>query len=49
MKPESWQQIDRIFHAALDRKASERSAFVREACAGDESLRQEVEVLPGRS
>ena len=31
--------------AALERSASDRAAFVREACAGDEALRQEVESL----
>ncbi len=31
--------------AALERSASDRAAFLREACAGDEALRQEVESL----
>jgi len=31
--------------AALERRASDRVAFLREACADDESLRQEVESL----
>ncbi len=33
------------YHAALGCKASERPAFLKQACAGDESLRREVESL----
>jgi serine/threonine protein kinase/tetratricopeptide (TPR) repeat protein len=43
--PERWQQARGILKSALEREASERSAFLREACAGDESLRREVESL----
>jgi len=42
---ERWEQIDRLFHSALERDAGERSAFLAQACEGDESLRQEVESL----
>lgn len=42
---ERWDQIDRLFHSALGRDAGERSAFLAQACEGDESLRQEVESL----
>ena len=45
MTPERWQQAREIFKSALEREASERAAFLREACAGDESLRLEVESL----
>ncbi len=45
MKPERWHQIDKILEAALEQEESERSAFLDEACAGDESLRKEVESL----
>src|SRR5499426_164582 len=45
MKPERWQQIDQLLEAALDRRPEERSAFLAVACAGDESLRLEVESL----
>src|ERR1700720_823979 len=45
MSPERWQKIEQIFHAALERRAEERAAFLDEACAGDESLRQEIERL----
>ena len=40
-----WQQIERLFHEALARGEADRSAFLREACAGDEALRREVESL----
>ena len=45
MKPERWQQIDKILEAALDLEEGERSAFLEAACAGDDSLRKEVESL----
>ncbi|HLN98618.1 MAG TPA: protein kinase [Pyrinomonadaceae bacterium] len=45
MKPERWQQLDSIFHSALQCEPAERSAFLDEACAGDELLRKEVEAL----
>jgi len=45
MKTEQWQQLDRLFHSVLEREPTERAAFLDEACAGDEALRQQVEVL----
>src|SRR5208283_6140500 len=45
MKPERWEQVAQLYRAALERAGSERSAFLREACAGDEDLRREVESL----
>ena len=45
MKPEQWQQVDQLFHAALEHAPGERAAFLREACIGDDSLRREVESL----
>ena len=45
MKPERWQQIERLCHAALERDESKREAFLEEACRGDESLRREVNFL----
>ena len=40
-----WQQVSQLYHAALERTAGERAGFLREACAGDARLRQEVELL----
>src|SRR5215472_17580030 len=45
MQPERWRQVDEILGAALGREATQRSAFLDEACAGDAALRYEVESL----
>ena len=45
MKAERWQQVERLYHASLERGAEERADFLEEACAGDEGLRREVESL----
>jgi len=45
VKPQRWQEIDRIFAAALEHEPAARPEFLDEACAGDEQLRQEVESL----
>ena len=45
MKPERWDQIDHLLQSALRQSPSQRDAFLKEACGGDEVLRQEVESL----
>jgi serine/threonine protein kinase len=45
VKSERWQTVKELFEAALERSAEERGTFLNEACAGDESLRLEVEEL----
>jgi serine/threonine protein kinase len=45
MSTERWQQLEDVFHAALDRAPADREAFVAAACGGDAGLRQEVEGL----
>ena len=45
MESERWQQIDELLQSALEREPSQRSAFLDQACAGDELLRKEVESL----
>ena len=42
-----WPQVAEIYLAAVERGKADRAAFVREACAGDEDLRREVESLLG--
>jgi Tol biopolymer transport system component len=42
---ERWRQIDQIFHEALKRKPNERDVFLERECAGDASLRKEIETL----
>ena len=45
MTPDRWQRIEELYHAAQARPANERTAFLAEACRGDEKLRREVESL----
>ncbi len=45
MHPERWKEIERICQSALVIEREKREAYLKEACAGDESLRKEVEVL----
>src|SRR5262245_58411671 len=45
MKPERREQIEDLCLAALDRAEAQRASFLEGACAGDETLRYEVESL----
>ncbi len=45
MTPEHWKKVEEVFESALQQPPSERSAFLRVACEGDESLRNQVETL----
>ena len=45
MDEERWQQVDRIFEAALDCATAVRPAFLTTECAGDRELLAEVETL----
>jgi eukaryotic-like serine/threonine-protein kinase len=45
MDPERWQRIESIFQKALDAGEDRRARVLVESCAGDESLRCEVESL----
>src|ERR1700674_3682969 len=45
MNAERWQKIEDLYHSAGQREQDERSAFLAEACQGDEQLRREVESL----
>src|SRR5215471_3309740 len=45
MQPERLERIDELFQSALDLPVEQRSGFVRDACADDPELRQEVESL----
>jgi len=45
MGPDRRNRISNLHHAALARAPGERGAFLKEACEGDEVLRQEVESL----
>jgi serine/threonine-protein kinase len=43
--PEKWDQVKELFALALERDPENRSSFLRQACAGDDTLRSEVESL----
>jgi TolB-like protein/lipoprotein NlpI len=45
MTPERYSKIGELFHAALELNAHEREAFLERECAGDASLRRELESL----
>jgi serine/threonine protein kinase len=47
MNPERWQQIKRLYNEALDLDSDGRETLLSQACAGDESLRTEIERLLG--
>jgi len=47
MNPERWQQIERLYHAALEQEPNARAAFLDDACAGDDALQREIESLLG--
>jgi len=42
IEPGRFEQIERLYHSALEREPEAREAFLDEACAGDEALRREV-------
>lgn len=42
MNSERWEQIEELYHSTLELEADSRRAFLDVACAGDESLLQEV-------
>jgi eukaryotic-like serine/threonine-protein kinase len=45
MNAQRWQQVNDLFHSAVERAPEERTAFLDEACRGDESLCREVKSL----
>jgi serine/threonine protein kinase/Tol biopolymer transport system component len=42
MERDRWENIERIYYAALEHEPEARDAFLDEACAGDAELRREV-------
>jgi len=45
MEPERRREVERVCLASLEREESERAAFLKEACGGDDALLREVEAL----
>ena len=45
MTPERWQEVTRLYQAALQVNPAERAAFLARSCGADDGLRREVESL----
>jgi tRNA A-37 threonylcarbamoyl transferase component Bud32 len=45
MTPERWKRIEQLYHSALQRPESERSAYLGKTCADDPEMLREVEEL----
>jgi serine/threonine protein kinase len=45
MLPERWQEIEKLYHSALELSPEDRQRYLESACADDEALRREVESL----
>ncbi|MDQ3010638.1 MAG: protein kinase [Acidobacteriota bacterium] len=45
MTPERYQEVGRLYRAALEFEPARRAAYLAEACGDDEALRQEVAAL----
>jgi eukaryotic-like serine/threonine-protein kinase len=45
MKSARWKEVEKLYNAAMDIEPARRTAFLDKACAGDKSLRAEVESL----
>jgi hypothetical protein len=45
VKTERWAKVVQVMQSAREREPGQRTAFLDEACADDESLCREVEVL----
>jgi serine/threonine protein kinase len=48
MEDERWRRVEALYHSALKIPADQRVAFLEGSCAGDTSLREEVESLIAR-
>jgi serine/threonine protein kinase/tetratricopeptide (TPR) repeat protein len=45
MRSERWNQVEELYHSALEQDETRREEFLQKACAGDPELLQEVESL----
>ena len=45
MPSERWNRVEELLHAALERRSTDRAAFLDRACDGDDTLRGEVDSL----
>jgi TolB-like protein len=44
-RPERWQQVEALFHAAMEQPVSQREEFLRQAAGVDSALAEEVRLL----
>ena len=47
MSSDRWEQINRLYNAAVEVEEKDRTTFLENACEGDQELRREVESLLG--
>jgi eukaryotic-like serine/threonine-protein kinase len=45
MQAERWRLVEELYHAAMEQEETQRAVFLERSCAGDETLRVEVESL----
>jgi len=45
MSPARWNQIEKLYHSALNIEPGRRTAYLAAACQGDEGLRRQIERL----
>jgi serine/threonine protein kinase/dipeptidyl aminopeptidase/acylaminoacyl peptidase len=45
MTSDRWRKIEELYHAAADLNPDERCAFLADACAGDDELKRQIEVM----
>ena len=45
MPSDRWNRVEELLHAALERSSTDRAAFLSQACAGDDTLRAELDSL----
>lgn len=45
MRPELWRRVEDLYDRALKLDESQRAMFLRDECAGDRALQEEVERL----
>src|SRR5689334_18489434 len=45
MNPERWLKLEELVRSVREREPSQQSRFLAEACAGDEELKREVQLL----
>jgi serine/threonine protein kinase/tetratricopeptide (TPR) repeat protein len=45
MDTERWRKLEQIYHGALESDPQDRADFIKQACAGDDGLRAQVESL----